>query len=100
MLTPSMLISRAQAAEALGVRAHTFFPATHVSSTSVRASSCGFDLCRVAVDDDEVGPFARLERTDPVLGEAGVSRAARVGCERLLEGQPLATESSRRAAGR
>jgi hypothetical protein len=30
--------------EALGARSHTFFPATHVSNTCVRASSCGFTL--------------------------------------------------------
>ena len=38
VLTPGMLISRAQAAEALAARSQTFFPATHVSSTCVRAS--------------------------------------------------------------
>src|SRR4051794_40955995 len=47
------------------------------------------DLGRIAIDYDEVGPFARLERADPVLGEAGVSRAARERVERLSERQPL-----------
>ena len=41
------------------------------------------DRGRVAVDEDEVGPFAGLQRADPVLGEAGVGRAAGVGVERL-----------------
>ena len=39
ILTPGMLISRAQALRQLA-RAHAFFPATQVSSTCVRASAC------------------------------------------------------------
>ena len=37
ILTPAELISRARSAQALGALAHTFFPATQVSSTCVRA---------------------------------------------------------------
>ena len=44
MLTPVDAHFPRSAGEALGVRAQTFFPATHVSSTSVRASSCGSTL--------------------------------------------------------
>ena len=44
LLTPAMLIARARSAEALGARLHTFFPATQVSSTCVRASACASTL--------------------------------------------------------
>ena len=44
VLTPSMLIGRAQAVAALGARLHTFLPPTQVSSTSVRASDCASTL--------------------------------------------------------
>ena len=47
------------------------------------------DRRRIAVDQDEVGPFAGLQRTDPVLGKAGIGRAPREGIECLRESQPL-----------
>src|SRR4051812_5466416 len=43
----------------------------------------------VAVDEDEVGHMAGLERAQPVLGEAGISAAAGEGAEGLLQRQPL-----------
>ena len=65
-------------------------PPTQVSSTCVRAERLSASaLVDVAVDDDEVGPFARLERADTVLGEPGISRAAGEAGERLLEADPL-----------
>ena len=70
---------------ALGARSQTFFPATQVSSTCVRASACGSTVLDVAVDEDEVGPFAGLEAADLLLGEAGIGRAAGEGGKRLLE---------------
>ena len=39
MLTPAMLIDRAQAGEALGAALPTFFPPTQVSSTCGRAQA-------------------------------------------------------------
>jgi hypothetical protein len=30
------------------------------------------DLCRIAVDEDEVGPFAGLKRADLLLGKPGI----------------------------
>src|SRR5687767_3564230 len=45
----------------------------------------GIDRADVAVDEDEVGPFAGLEAADAVLGETRVSRAAGESAERRLE---------------
>ena len=55
---------------ALGARCHTFFPPTQVSSTSRPRQRLRIDLGRVAVDEDEVGPFARLERADLLLRQS------------------------------
>jgi hypothetical protein len=43
----------------------------------------------VAVDEDEIGHMAGLERPQPVLGEAGIGAAAGEGGEGLLQRQPL-----------
>ena len=51
-----------------------------------------FQALRIAVNDDEIGPFPGLERTDFLLGEPGISRAASVGLERLPEREPLARD--------
>ena len=100
ILTPAMLISRARSATALGARSQTFLPAIQVSSTCVRASDCASTVLSIAVDDDEVGPFAGFERADPVLCEAGISRAAREGMRAPVRSSAAPTESSRPAAGR
>jgi len=49
----------------------------------------GVDLRRIAVDQDEVRPFARLEAADPVFGEAGIGRVAGEAAKGLLEAHPL-----------
>ena len=99
VLTPAMLISRARR-RALGARCHTFLPA----DPGFDAPACGqrlrIDRGRIAVDDDEIGPFAGLEAADLVLGEAGISRVAREAGERLLEASPAPAAASRPAAGR
>ena len=51
----------------------------------------------VAVDEDEIGIMAGLQRAEPVLGEAGISGAAGEGGEGLLHGQALLGQP---AAGR
>ena len=55
------------------------------------------DVSRVAVDEDEIGPLSGLQRSETILGEAGISSTAGEGIQRLLEGQPLAWNP---AAGR
>ena len=47
------------------------------------------DLGRIAVDEDEVRPFARLEAADAGLGEAGVSGIARESGKRGFEADAL-----------
>ena len=64
-----------RSAGALAGRCQTFLPATQVSRTCVAASSVGDAVGYIPVDEDEVGPFAWIERAEPVLGESGISRA-------------------------
>src|SRR5439155_3812055 len=54
------------------------------------------DLGGVAVDDDEVCPLARLQRSDLVLGKTSVSGAAGVGLKGLRKSEPLAREPAAR----
>src|SRR4029078_2634616 len=35
------------------------------------------DFGRIAIDEDEIGPFTSVKATDPVLGKARIGRAAR-----------------------
>ena len=60
VLTPGDAHARARRVAALGSASTPSSRQPRFRSTSVRASACAIDLARIAVDEDEVGPFAGL----------------------------------------
>ena len=90
---------RSGAAAALGARSRPSFRQSRSRAPASAQVPAGSTLRRIAVDDDEVGPFARFERADPVLGEARISGAASVGRKRLFSVSRSA-DTIRPAAGR
>ena len=100
ILTPAMLIARARP-PALAARCQTFLPRDPGFEHLRRGQFGRVTAVGIAVDEDEVGPFARIEAAEPVLGETGIGRAAREAGQRLVEAHPLlGPPSARRLARR